>query len=63
MIKSWKSSATQRFALSGKGRFSGLDEAKVMARLQLLDAARSMEEIPPLRSVGLHKLSGNRKGE
>jgi len=33
-----------------------------MARLQLLDAVHSMEEIPSLKSIGLHKLKGGRKG-
>jgi proteic killer suppression protein len=63
MIRSWKSSATQRFAVEGKGRFPGLDEEKALARLQLLDAVRSLEEIPSLRSIGLHKLGGDRKGQ
>ena len=63
MIRTWKNSATQRFATDGKGRFAGLDEGKALARLQLLDAVRSLDEIPPLKSVGLHKLSGNRKGQ
>lgn len=62
MIKSWRDSATSRFAEEGKGRFSGLDVAKAMARLQLLDAVHSMEEIPSLKSIGLHKLKGGRKG-
>ena len=63
VIKSWKSSATRRFAEQGKGRFSGLDIEKAMARLQLLDAVTSMDEIPPLASIGLHKLKGGRKRE
>ncbi|HZS81889.1 MAG TPA: type II toxin-antitoxin system RelE/ParE family toxin [Stellaceae bacterium] len=63
MIKSWGNSATRRFAVEGKGRFSGLDPLKALARLQLLDAVRSMDEIPPLKSIGLHKLSGDRNGQ
>lgn len=63
MIRTWKNSATQRFAIDGKGRFAGLDEGKALARLQLLDAVRSLDEIPTLKSVGLHKLSANRKGQ
>jgi proteic killer suppression protein len=63
VIKSWKSAATRRFAEDGKGRFSGLDTDKAMARLQLLDAVRSMDEIPPLASIRLHKLKGSRKGQ
>ncbi|MCC7050054.1 MAG: type II toxin-antitoxin system RelE/ParE family toxin [Alphaproteobacteria bacterium] len=62
MIRSWKDAATRRFAEEGKGRFSGLDEEKALARLQLLDSVRSMEEIPSLASIKLHKLKGDRKG-
>jgi proteic killer suppression protein len=63
MIKSWASETTRRFAESGKSKFSGMDENKAMARLQLLDALASLEEIPPLKSIGLHKLEGNRAGQ
>src|SRR3990167_10200084 len=61
VIASWKNAATRRFAEHGKGRFPGLDEEKAKARLQLLDAVRSMDEIPSLASIGLHKLKGDRK--
>ena len=61
VIASWKNAATRRFAEHGKGRFPGLDEEKAKARLQILDAVRSMDEIPSLASIGLHKLKGNRK--
>jgi toxin HigB-1 len=63
MIKSWKNAATRQFAAEGKSRFSGLDQEKAGARLQLLDAVRSMEEIPSLASIGLHRLTGSRKGQ
>ena len=63
MIMSWKDGATRRFAEEGKSRFSSLDEEKAMARLQLLDAVKSMDEISSLASIGLHKLKGDRKGQ
>lgn len=63
MIKSWKSTATRRFAEDGRARFSGLDKEKALARLQLLDAVQSMDEIPALASIGLHKLKGARRGQ
>ena len=63
MIKSWKTSVTRRFAEEGKGRFSGLDEQRAMARLQLLDAIRSINEIPSLASIRLHKLKGARRNQ
>jgi proteic killer suppression protein len=63
MIKSWGTESTRRFAETGKSKFSGLDEGKALARLQLLDATAELEDIPPLRSIGLHKLGGDRAGQ
>jgi proteic killer suppression protein len=63
VIKSWKDSATRRFAEQGKGRFSGLDREKANARLQLLDAMQSLREVPSLTSISLHRLHGDRKGQ
>jgi proteic killer suppression protein len=62
VIRSWKNTATRRFAAEGKGRFPGLDQTTALARLQLLDAMRSLDEIPSLKSIGLHRLKGDRKG-
>lgn len=31
--------------------------------LAMLDAATSLKDLSPLKSVGLHKLTGNRKGQ
>ncbi len=61
VTRSWKNAATRRFAEEDKGRFSGLDREKAKARLQLLDAMESMDEIPSLASIGLHRLKGARK--
>jgi len=63
MIKSWKNSATRRFAEAGKGRFSGLDRERAIELLNMLDAAPSLQAISPLKSVGLHRLTGDRKGQ
>lgn len=63
MIKSWKTAATRRLAERGKSSFRGLDVEKALARLQLLDAIVTLQEIPALGSVGLHKLKGKRRGE
>ena len=62
MIKSWKDSATRRFAESGKGNFSGLDRELAVIRLNVLHSVTSLREISPLKSAGLHKLKGDRKG-
>ena len=63
MIKSWANSATQRFAETGKSKFSGMDEDAAMDLLAVLNAASSLNDLSPLKSVGLHKLKGARKGQ
>jgi toxin HigB-1 len=63
MIKSWRTGATRRFAETGKGKFSGLDQERAIELLNMLDAAPSLHTISPLKSVGLHKLRGDRKGQ
>jgi toxin HigB-1 len=62
VIKGWGTTATLRFAESGKSKFSGLDEDKALARLQLLEAVVRLDEIPSLASIGLHKLTGDLAG-
>jgi toxin HigB-1 len=63
VIISFANRATERFAREGKSKFAGMDVAKAMARLKILRAARSIDDIPPLRSIGLHALTGDRKGQ
>ena len=60
MILSWGDGTTQRFAETGKSRrFSGMDAALALERLAMLNAASSLADLSPLKSVGLHKLKGN----
>ena len=63
MIKSWADSATRRFAETGKSKFTGMDVDAADDVLAMLDAATSLSDISPLKSVGLHSLKGNRKGQ
>jgi proteic killer suppression protein len=63
MIKSWGSGATRRLAETGRSKFSGLDRERAVELLNVLDATPSLQAISPLRSVGLHKLKGDRKGQ
>jgi toxin HigB-1 len=63
MIKSWRNSATRRFAETARSKFSGLDQDRAIELLNMLDAASSLQAISPLKSVGLHKLKGDRKGQ
>ena len=62
MIRSIKGAATRQFVENGKTRFGGLDAALARQRLAELNAAASLSALSPLRSVGLHKLKGDRKG-
>ena len=63
MIRSWRNSATERFATGGKSRFSGMDERKARLRLSQLDAAVTPQSMGALKSMGLHMLSGDRAGQ
>jgi proteic killer suppression protein len=63
MIRSWANSATRRFAEDGKSKFSGLDADRAIELLATLDAATSLADLSPLASVGLHKLSRDRRGQ
>lgn len=63
MIRSWGNGATRRFAEQGKSKFSGIDEDAAHDLLAALDAATRLQDLSPLKSLGLHKLSGDRKDQ
>ena len=63
MIRTWANSATRQFAETGKSKFSGMDTDKADALLTALHSAGSLEDLSPLKSLNLHKLKGNRKGQ
>ena len=64
MIKSWADSRSRRFYEDGKiSKFRSLDIEAAEDLLAMLDAAESLSDISPLKSVGLHKLSGDRAGQ
>lgn len=62
MIQSRRNMATRQFAEQGKSKFSGLDEGLAKRRLDLLNAATSLDSLGQLRSIGLHALKGDRQG-
>jgi proteic killer suppression protein len=61
LIRSIRGTATRQFVETGKSKFSGLDAAIARRRLAVLDSASSPQEFGPLKSVGLHRLTGDRK--
>ena len=64
MIKTWANRPSERFYIDGKSSpFRGLDVEAAQDLLAALDAARSLQDLSPLKSVGLHKLKGNRAGQ
>ena len=64
MIQSWGNSRSRRFYEKGKiSKFRSLDIETAEELLAALDAATSLKDLSPLKSVGLHKLSGDRAGQ
>jgi len=63
MIETWANSVTRQFAETDKCKFSGLDEDAAPDLLASLDAATSLKDLSPLKSVGLHRLDHDRKGQ
>jgi proteic killer suppression protein len=64
MIGSWKNANSRRVLETGEARgFRGLDAMRAAMRLKELNAARTLADLSPLKSVGLHKLVGDRRGQ
>ena len=63
MIRSWGNSATRRLFETGRSRFRGLDVDAALELLAVLNAAIRLDQISALKSVGLHPLKGDRKGQ
>jgi proteic killer suppression protein len=63
VIRTWGNTSTRRFADTGKSRYRGMDVEAAHDLLAALDAATSLQDLSPLKSIGLHKLTGDRKGQ
>ena len=64
MILSWANSHSRRFYEEGKiSKFRSLNINAADELLAGLDAATSLTDLSPLKSVGLHKLTGDRAGQ
>jgi len=64
MIRSWRNSATRKVWDGGRpNQFRGLDFEAAIDLLMALNVAKSLNDLSPLKSVGLHKLRGDRRGQ
>ena len=64
MIRSWRNSASRKVWDGHRpNQFRGLDFESAIDLLLALNAAKSLGDLSPLRSVGLHKLKGDRRGQ
>lgn len=62
MIKSWRNSATRKvWEGEQPNQFRGLDFENAIDLLLALNVAKSLGDLSPLKSVGLHKLKGDRR--
>jgi proteic killer suppression protein len=62
MIRSWRNVATRKVWEGERpNRFRGLDFEAAIDLLLALNVASTLQDLSPLRSVGLHKLKGDRR--
>jgi toxin HigB-1 len=64
VIQSWRNSAGRKIWEGGRpNQFRGLDFGKAIDLLLALNVAKTLNDLSPLSSVGLHKLKGARRGQ
>lgn len=64
MIRSWRNSQSRKVWNGERSnRFRSLDFDAAIDLLLALNIAESLQDLSPLKSVGLHKLSGDRRGQ
>jgi proteic killer suppression protein len=64
VIRSWRNSASRKVWEGQRpNQFRGLDFEAVIDLLLALNVAKSLADLSPLKSNGLHKLKGDRKGQ
>jgi toxin HigB-1 len=64
VIRSWRNAASRKFWEGQRpSRFRSLDADAAVDLLLALNAAKSLQQLSPLKSVGLHKLKGSRRGQ
>jgi proteic killer suppression protein len=64
MIRSWRNSVTRKVWEGERpNRLRGLDFEAAIDLLLALNVAKALSDLSPLKSVGLHKLKGERKNQ
>ncbi len=64
MIRSWRNAASRRIWEGERpNRFRGLDADAAIDLLLALNVAKRLGDLSPLKSIGLHKLRGDRRGQ
>jgi proteic killer suppression protein len=63
VIRSWRNAASRKgWEGERPNRFRGLDFEAAVDLLLSLNVAKTLQDLSPLMSVGLHKLRGDREG-
>jgi proteic killer suppression protein len=64
MIRSWRNSVTRKVWEGERpNQVRGLDFEAAIDLLLALNIAKALSDLSPLKSVGLHKLKGERKNQ
>ena len=64
MIRTWRNAATRKLWDEERSSpFRGLDLDTALELLAALNVAKSLNDLSPLKSVGLHKLKSGRKSQ
>jgi len=64
MIRSWRNTSSRKVWDGQRpNQFRGLDLDAAIDLLLALNVAKTLQDLSPLRSVGLHKLKGDRKNQ
>ncbi|MEK9134131.1 MAG: type II toxin-antitoxin system RelE/ParE family toxin, partial [Pseudomonadota bacterium] len=64
MIRSWRNAATRKVWEGERpNQFRDLDRDAAVDLLLALNVAKTLQDLSPLKSVGLHKLKGDRRGQ
>jgi proteic killer suppression protein len=62
VIRSWRNAASRKVWEGERpNRFRGLDFEAAVDLLLALNVAKTLQDLSPLKSVGLHKLRGDRR--